>query len=233
MKRFTGITMATLSAFAITLALGSTQAQATHYRGGLMTWSVVNKVGPPTSYPRTVQTEMLSMSLSGAPVTQDLTLPEVGQFNVDSFFDVFTELSIDGQTFNVDSFFDITYKVSPGSGCVGCWQTEMVSLDLSGQAPGGPPIIVRLAPGQPSLGEIQATDLPDGTFRIDSFFDVFTEISIDGDPFVPATSPMRVELQGNALPEPASIALLGLGVTALLKRSQKQSLTRRQNNEAN
>jgi len=217
MTRNNYIAIASCLTFIVTIVCGTTSANATHYRGGLMTWVVVNKVGPPTNYPA-VQTEMISMSLSGGPVSQDLALPEVGTFNIDSFFDVFTELSIGGGTFNIDSFFDITYRASPGSGCEGCWQTEMVAMSLTSSIPGGPPIVIRLSPDQPSLGGIQATDLPDGTFRIDSFFDIFTEISIDGGPFETADNVMRVELQGTALPEPASLALLGLGGLAILKR---------------
>lgn len=227
MTRTSHILTASAGLFAITILTSASTAQATHYRGGLMTWSVVGIEGPATQYPA-VQTEILSMSLSGGPVDQVLTLPEVGQFNVDSFFDVFTELSIDGQTFTVDSFFDITYRVSPSSSQPGSWDTEMLSMDLTGQAPGGPPVIVRLAPGQPSLGQIRATDLPDGTFNVDSFFDIWTEVSLDGGgTFNPATNPMRVALNGSALPEPASLSLLMLGSLAATSRRSRQPGTHR------
>src|SRR2546423_817845 len=58
------------------------------------------------------------------------------------------------------------------------FDTEMLSLDLSGGSlPAG--VMVRESPSKASLGRtsIRATS---SDYRIDSFFDVFTEVSLDG-----------------------------------------------------
>ena len=52
----------------------------------------------------------------------------------------------------------------------------MLQLDLT--LGGG--TLIRESPTRQSLGQTQITDLGGGQFRIDSFFDVFTELSVDG-----------------------------------------------------
>jgi hypothetical protein len=76
----------------------------------------------------------------------------------------------------------------------GTFQTEMISMSLSGDV-GGIPVEVRESPSLPSAGQTTITDLGGGQFQIDSFFDVFTEISVNGGPFEPQTNgPGRVRL---------------------------------------
>ena len=75
----------------------------------------------------------------------------------------------------------------------GSWDTEIVSMSLTGNI-GGIPIEIRESPGAASLGHTTITDLGDGTFNVDSFFDVFTEISVGGGPFIPADGVVPVEL---------------------------------------
>lgn len=86
----------------------------------------------------------------------------------------------------------------------GTFQTEMLQLDLTG---GG--IMVRESPTLASLGQTTVTDMGGGTFKIDSFFDIFTELSLDnGTNWIPATGTAeRVEL----VPEPGSLALMIAG----------------------
>jgi hypothetical protein len=60
----------------------------------------------------------------------------------------------------------------------GTFPTEMLSLDLSGATPLGP-FLLRESPALASIGQVAIADLGGGSYRIDSFFDVFMEVSID------------------------------------------------------
>jgi hypothetical protein len=85
------------------------------------------------------------------------------------------------------------------SGQDGLFDTEMLSLQLQG---GGlpPNIMIRESPTLASKGGTQISTQPDGTFRIGSFFDIFTEVTLDGGAtWNPATSgPVHVELKQRA-----------------------------------
>ena len=99
----------------------------------------------------------------------------------------------------------------------GTFQTEMISMSLTGNM-GGIPVEIRESPTQPSQGVTTITDLGGGQFRIDSFFDVFTELSVNGGPFMPdLNGPSRMELHP-AVPEPAGLGLIGVTLLALRKR---------------
>ena len=140
----------------------------------------------------------------------------------------------------VDSFFDITYRVDldtpsgpvtvtgPGTGHVvgtgalydlnedgvinqadqgaRLFDTEMLSLDLDG----GPFFKIRESPTKQSLGLTLIENEPAGTFRIGSFFDVFTELSVDGgQTWQPASDALTVV---SSVPEPTSFVLAALAV---------------------
>ena len=78
----------------------------------------------------------------------------------------------------------------------GSWDTEILSMSLSGDV-GGISIEIRESPGLPSPGHTAVTDVGGGQFQIDSFFDVYTELSIDGGAFQPQTNRgrSRMDLQ--------------------------------------
>jgi len=102
----------------------------------------------------------------------------------------------------------------------GTFQTEMLSMSLTGTSPFGP-FMIRESPTLASTGQTTITDLGGGLYRIDSFFDVFTELSIDnGINWFPDTQgPARVNL--GPVPEPSVWALAGLGAGLLaLRRAQ-------------
>ena len=104
----------------------------------------------------------------------------------------------------------------------GTFATEMLSLNLQGTVPGLGAFMIRESPTRQSTGQVTITPLPGGQFQIDSFFDVFTELSTDGGAtWMPGTQVRggpayagHVTLEG--VPEPSSITLLATGlITAM------------------
>jgi hypothetical protein len=85
-------------------------------------------------------------------------------------------------------------------------------MSLSGNTPMGP-IIIREDPGRDSTGRTDITDIGGGLYHIDSFFDVFTELSVDGgQSWIACDYGTRMTL----FPEPGSLTLLGIGAVGLL-----------------
>lgn len=147
-----------------------------------------------------------------------------------------------------DSFFDITYRIGftdgqnnpigtlMGDGSVRflrrnvsdpnhpetlMFDTEMLQLDIRGSSPLGP-LMIRESPTLPSRGASRIDDLGGGQYHIDSFFDVFTELSLDGgQSWIPSRGDGpggSTHFAASPVPEPASVATLGLGVLALLRK---------------
>jgi hypothetical protein len=114
-----------------------------------------------------------------------------------------------------------------GANQTGTFQTEMVSMRLSGDV-GGVSIEIRESPSKASPGQVRVLDIGGGNFQIDSFFDVFTELSVDGGPFQPQTNEAsRMELM--YLPEPSQVVMLLTGVPVLYwlvgRRARKRGQT--------
>jgi hypothetical protein len=161
-----------------------------------------------------------------------------GQYKIDSFFDVFADFQRfpppGPGTSETHSFFDIFTEISlqqPGGAPVTYdapsqqtirlnglppgepWFGEMLQLDLSG---GNLPAGVRLreSPTLASTGQTSETPIGGGLYHIDSFFDVFTELSLDGgSSWIPSDSSVR--LVGSNTPEPSSVMLALLGALSL------------------
>ncbi|UCG53343.1 MAG: hypothetical protein JSW58_07260 [Candidatus Latescibacterota bacterium] len=70
----------------------------------------------------------------------------------------------------------------------GLFDAEIVSMSLSGSV-GGYDIAVQESPALASLGQTDIVDLGGGLYHIDSFFDVFVELSVDGGPWMPQLNP--------------------------------------------
>jgi hypothetical protein len=145
--------------------------------------------------------------------------PEPTSTEVHSFFDVFTELSIQGPGIAPgirDAPSQQTMRLNgspPGTPYPHIINTEMLQLDISGGGlPGG--VRIRESPTLASMGKTTIlADTPSGPFHIDSFFDVFTELSIDGgQTWIPSGSAMHIV--GNT-PEPSSVMLALLGALSL------------------
>jgi hypothetical protein len=100
----------------------------------------------------------------------------------------------------------------------GTFDTEMLSMSLTGMTPLGP-IMIRESPTLPSLGKTSISDIGGGLYHIDSFFDVFTELSIDGgQQWIPSEGPTHVRL----CPEPTSIALVSLALVGLVGLARRR-----------
>lgn len=95
----------------------------------------------------------------------------------------------------------------------GRFDAEIISASFTGNV-GGMSITLREDPQRQSSGQTDITDLGGGLYHIDSFFDVFTELSIDGGAWITSNSSVRMTL----VPEPATLGLLVLGGLTLLKR---------------
>ncbi len=164
-------------------------------------------------------TEILSLGLTAESTSNPANLAEIvdgDQFVVDSFFDVFFEVKLGDNGGGVEVNHDVPVRITGIRDTTGLFQTEMVSMSLSGNV-GGINYQVRIDPNTPSTGQLALTQLPGGEFEVDSFFDVWFEFSFDGGTsWQPYGTPNHVVL--TQIPEPASLALLGLGGLVALRR---------------
>jgi hypothetical protein len=169
------------------------------------------------SYPNDVMMQNMVM-IRESPTGQALPGPGGGA-HIDSFFDIFIEVSTDGggtwtgaTGYPARSFFDIFVNHGGGGGGGAIlYPMEVLSLDLSPM----PGVQIRESPTRASDGMTTVRTVPGG-YMIDSFFDIFTEVSMDGGhTWVPSEGP-PVHMEGT--PEPATLSVLALSGLALLRR---------------
>jgi hypothetical protein len=159
----------------------------------------------------------------------DLPGSAVGDtFPAKSFFDVFVDISIPGSPPIPPSFghgnTDTIVQRLTGSGDTGTFGDTFSGsdgLNISGLPDGLPDgASIRIDPTAPSTGETTITGPSGGPYRIYSFFDVFTDISLDGgNTWVPSTGPTVLTLQ--PVPDTGAtlqmlllpVALLALGAS--------------------
>jgi len=148
--------------------------------------------GPPLSVP---DTRRLPISAELRTVSVTLPSPPGGNvYRLDSFFDIFIE------------------QVSPGA-----FASEIQSGTLNTGD-----FLLRESPTRMSLGQTVVTPIGNGAFRIDSFFDIFTEISFDGgQSWIPDSNPsgLRVTL----VPEPHAVACGSIASMALLAPRRRRA----------
>ena len=113
----------------------------------------------------------------------------------------------------------LLFGYSPGD--IGTFNTEMTLLAL--QSAGGG-VQIRESPTKQSTGQTTITDLGGGRFGITSFFDVFTELSLDGcQNWVASVDKTHVDLKNTPLPGALPLFATGLGLLVLLGWRRKQT----------
>jgi len=137
----------------------------------------------------------------------------VGPDEVELFQSTFlAQVSVNGSPFQPSTGSGPVQTVVHGKigNTTGLFSTEMLSMSLSGSSPFGP-FMIRESPTLASTGQTSISDLGGGNYLITSFFDIFTELSVDGGAtWIPATGSVRMNLE--QVPEPSSAALLVLGL---------------------
>jgi hypothetical protein len=102
----------------------------------------------------------------------------------------------------------------------GTYNTEMLALNLTGTSTFGP-YLLRESPTLASTGQTKITDIGGGLYHIDSFFDVFTELSVDGgNSWMPSTGSSHVDL--NPAPEPTAATLVGVGLLGMFGLARRR-----------
>lgn len=165
--------------------------------------------------------QVILQNLSHTPIAASAVRTPIGPDEQEVFNSAITgDASANGSPFqSVSGSGPTTTLVHNKIGNVtGTFQTEMLAMNLTSITPFGP-IMIRESPTIPSLGQTTITNIGGGNFRIDSFFDVFTELSIDGgQTWIPdSQGPTHVTL----MPAPGAGVLLGLGALVGLRRRRK------------
>ena len=93
---------------------------------------------------------------------------------------------------------DITYFGRSALDALGTFNSQITFLNFTGSFAGHTAAAL-LNPLNASVGVTSVSQLNENQFRIDSFFDVFAELSIDGGPFIPG--PVR---HADLVPEPGT-----------------------------
>lgn len=154
-----------------------------------------------------------------------------------SFFDVFVTLDFEmcamGSCEAGTATGQATSFMSGTQSPDGSFQTEMLQMELVGNSLTLGPYRLRESPTRQSLGAVRDV-LPPGVPVIDSFFDVFTELSLDGgqtwlpsmgDGDDPSESSDRFSTPAPQIadvPEPSTLALLGAGALLFASRIRKR-----------
>lgn len=176
-----------------------------------------------------------SMRLNGLPpgtpvngaVSVQNGAPGPGGYSIDSFFDIFTDLSVAPPGPQVTGFFDVFTELSavgsPGVvlRAVPVGQPYLIDsffdiwVDVELPTQGGTMQRLRLqgemAPGVHLLPSSSVE------FPPNSFFDIFFEVSFDMQTYNPANPAMRISLTGS-VPGPGAAGLLGFGLVVALRR---------------
>jgi len=177
---------------------------------------IANTVGSSTTFP-SVGITLTSVILDD-PSSQ--ISPPTGGGTAVSFFDIFTELSLEGLSGGPTTFLVpaspavVHYTHVYSGGPITQYATELLALDLTGGTlPVG--VMLRESPTLASTGGVTIVDLG-SQYAIDSFFDVFTELSLDGgQSWTPSSDKLRIT---TVIPEPTTMGFLAFGGLLLRKK---------------
>jgi hypothetical protein len=167
------------------------------------------------------------------PGANSVQLPPAGSTaSVTSQFDATVTLNLATGPYTFTAPADVSFFItgaSDGSGGGGggssiTWPIEIQAFDVVGDHPLIGELKLRESPVLTSIGNWQMTsfsDPPNG-YMVDSFFDVFFDLSIDGGPFRPASAAAHLRLTSIHAPEPATagMILVAMGAYALVRRRQ-------------
>ncbi len=202
----------------------------------VLCWLVLGWVCPPRAQAGVVVSDPSLPPVAGwyegDPLSQvaDYTVAQATEIRMSNFRNIIR--SIEGSDERLDFDVTLTATVNPGIpvsfdgpltvlvfGKAGLttdtFTAEIISANCTGSI--GPVTgIIRENPAYASLGQIVITDLGGGNFNIDSFFDIFTELSVDGGSVFAsdANAPHHMVL----VPEPATLMLMVAGAAALIRR---------------
>jgi PEP-CTERM motif len=177
--------------------------------GGQVKWTPPGKAIKEQGVQLTAQDGASPSGQPGGPWSFDTTI----------FMEYAIDFDVDGEVVRAEGVGTARIAgTAPDGTSLRVFDTEMLQLQLSGTIPTASPtsFMLRESPTLASTGQTTVESLPGGMFHIDSFFDVFTELSLDGGATWHAATA--------AVPEPSAVFLATLGslVCAALRRKRSR-----------
>ena len=97
----------------------------------------------------------------------------------------------------------------------GTWSTELLDMSLTGPVLGN--TLTLVLGSTPSIGMASIEAIAENLFRIDSFFDIFVQLSLDSVPPLTATrGPIHAEVAPAGVSEPSVVTLLAAALLWLV-----------------